>query len=77
MLAAALAVLHVLQALAPAIALALIGAWGKSQQAQGAVTEAAKVEHATASAETAIAQAEADAPATPMAVVDRLNAGTF
>lgn len=53
--------------------------WMKSGQdrSTGAKLEAAKVATVTAQAETAIAQAEAAAPTTQLAVVDRLKAGTF
>lgn len=46
-------------------------------QATGGQLEAAKVTAVTATAQTAIAQAEAVAPTTQLAVVDRLKAGTF
>lgn len=69
--------LHLLQALAPVIALAMIGGYGARQKAQGAVSEAAKVDAQAVVVEAAVAQAQAAAPATPLAVVDRLKAGTF
>lgn len=69
--------LGVLKAFAPVIALALIGLYGQRQQAAGAALEATQVTAQTAVAETAIAQAEAQAPTTQQAVVDRLKAGTF
>ncbi|HEV2530967.1 hypothetical protein [Phenylobacterium sp.] len=76
-MAAFVLILHVLQALAPAIALALIGAYGAKQKQAGAQLEAAATDAATATTETAIAQAEVAAPATAPAVVDQLNAGEF
>lgn len=53
--------------------------WLKAAQdrSTGAKLEAAKVAAVTATAETEIAQAEAAAPTTQAAVVDRLKAGTF
>ena len=53
--------------------------WIKLGQAQatGGKLEAAKTVAVTAAAETAIAQAEVDAPTTREAVVDRLKKGTF
>ena len=43
----------------------------------GAALEAGKVVAVTAKVETAIAQAEASAPATDAAVIDRAEQGTF
>lgn len=73
-------VLAVLQACAPAISLVLIGLWGQRQAAAGAQTQAAQdvasTDAAAVKAETAIAAAEAAAPTTRLAVIDRLKAGT-
>jgi hypothetical protein len=56
-----------------------VGEWLQLRQAQatGAQLQAGKTDAATAAAETAIAQAEADAPRTRAAVVDQLKQGTF
>lgn len=53
--------------------------WMKSAQDRslGGQLEAGKVATVTAVTETAVAQAEAAAPTTQLAVVDRLKAGTF
>lgn len=53
--------------------------WMKTAQAQrtGGQLQAGATAAVTAKVETAVAQAEVDAPKTRLAVVDRLNAGTF
>jgi hypothetical protein len=48
-----------------------------TDKTEGAQLEAAKVTAVTASAETAIATAEANAPRTDLAVIDRIRAGTL
>lgn len=71
-------ILSALGALAPFVGL-LVSFWKASQahqqQQQGAALEAAKVDRVTATAEMAIAQADAGAPTDQMALVDRLKAG--
>ncbi len=64
-------------ALAPI--LGLIASWLKANadQATGAQLQAGATAATVAQTETAIAQAEAAAPTTRQAVVDRLKQGTF
>lgn len=64
-------------ALAPL--LLMVVEWMKTGEAKhdGAAIEAGKTSAATAAAQTAIAQAEAAAPDTKAAVIDRLKKGTF
>jgi hypothetical protein len=59
--------------------LMLVVAWIKAgqQQSTGAALEAGRVAQATANTQAAIAQAEAAAPTTQLALVDRLKQGTF
>lgn len=67
-------------AAASALALLLNGVMGWLQrnqaQATGAKLEAASVTQAAVVTQTAIAQAEAEAPTTKLSALDRLNAGT-
>lgn len=71
------AVLALLQALAPLFALLAIAWKAKRDQATGTQIEAGKVDAVSAGKQAAIAQAVADAPDNQVAVIDRLNAGTF
>lgn len=72
-------VVAILSALAPFVG--LVVTWWKASgdaalRAQGATAEAAKIDQVSAVAEAAVAAAEADAPDTQLALVDRLKAGT-
>lgn len=64
-----------------ALLIAFLADWAKTQQAQGAgvalasARDAAAAGAQTAQVETAIAQAEADAPKTQAAILDRFKAG--
>lgn len=75
------ALLALLQACAPILALIGIGLWGQSQKGAGAQLQGAQdtaaVDQVTVKAEMAIAVAEAAAPTTRLALVDRLKQGTF
>jgi hypothetical protein len=71
------AVLALVQACAPVVALLLIGLYGRQQQATGGKLANATTDQATAKVETAVAQAEAAGPTTSMAILDRLKAGTL
>ena len=69
----------ILGALAPIIGLVVKfyqASSAHAQQQTGAQLEAGKVDAVSLPAETAIATAEANAPTTRLAVIDRLRAGT-
>jgi hypothetical protein len=68
--------LAVLQACTPLFLMLGAGFYGQQQRAAGAQSQALAANQVALKAETAIAAAEAAAPTTRLALVDRLKQGT-